>query len=145
MALIAIEMNFNTGPIEELERLQYPNQYTREIQDSNTGKMRKAYGWRTDGITRPRMIDEEVAQTKYHLDLFFDIRTLQEMLTFVYDENNRPDAMSGAHDDLLISDCILHQVRHQQDTVAITPTQRTDAFGIYGEDIDDDYDDFINS
>ena len=32
-ALIGIEMNFNTAPIEELQRLNYPKQYVRQKYD----------------------------------------------------------------------------------------------------------------
>ena len=44
-----------------------------------------------------------------------DVPTLQQMLTFVYDKNGRPDAMSGKHDDLVIADCILNEISMQQD------------------------------
>ena len=124
-ALIGIEMNWNTGPLEELERLRYPNQYVREIHDSFTGQIKKAYGWRTDRVTRPLMIDDEVTLTEDYLHLIKDIPTLQEMITFVYDENNRPDAMSGKHDDLLISDMILNQIRSQQKTRKLTNASYT--------------------
>ena len=31
-----------------------------------------------------------------------------------YDKKNKPDAMSGKHDDLLISDMIANEIRSQQ-------------------------------
>ena len=113
-ALIGIEMNFNTGPLEELERLHYNNQYVREVTDSYTGQLQKKFGWKTDGITRPLMIDDEISLTEHHIDLINDIPTLQQMLTFVYDNNKRPDALSGHHDDLLFSDQIANQIKIQQ-------------------------------
>jgi len=116
-ALIGIEMNFNTGPLEELTRLKYYNQYYREKPESYYGEVIKGkVGWKTDGVTRPRMIDKEVYLVNEHLYLIRDIPTLQQMLTFVYDKNGRPDAMSGEHDDLLIADCILAEISAQQDT-----------------------------
>ena len=113
-ALIGIEMNWNTSPLEELERLKYPNQYVREKFDDFTGKIQNRFGWRTDGITRPLMIDDEQTLVEEYLELIQDIPTLQEMLTFICDENNKPDAMSGKHDDLLFSDMIVNQIRTQQ-------------------------------
>jgi len=114
-ALIGIEMNFNTAPLEELQRLKYKNQYYREKSEGFNGELTLGkIGWKTDGITRPRMIDKEVYLVNERLDLIQDIPTLQQMLTFVYDKNGRPDAMSSKHDDLLIADCILNEIGDQQ-------------------------------
>jgi hypothetical protein len=73
MALVGIEMNWNTGPIEELERLHYPRQYTREKRDTYTGQLEKKYGWKTDGNTRPLIIDKEIDTIEENIDLFTDI------------------------------------------------------------------------
>lgn len=115
-ALLAVEMNFNTAPLEELERLNYPNQYMREKKDSISGDVQRKFGWKTDGITRPLMIDGMVDVVNNYLYLIKDVRSLHEMLTFVYDKNGRPDAMSGEHDDLLICEAGLNQIRGQQAT-----------------------------
>ena len=112
-ALIGIEMNFNTGPIEELERLNYFQQYKREVYDAIHKKKQPRHGWKTDGNTRPLIIDNEIALVEDHIELFNDIPTLEEMLSFVYDQNNRPDAESGKHDDLLFSDMIGEEIRGQ--------------------------------
>jgi hypothetical protein len=114
-ALIGIEMNWNTAPIEELQRLKYPNQYYREKSEGFEGQIvRGKIGWRTDGITRPRMIDKEVYVVNEYINLIQDIPTLQQMLTFVYDKDGKPDAMSSKHDDLLMADCILNEISDQQ-------------------------------
>jgi hypothetical protein len=114
IALIGIEMNYNTGPIEELARLNYPRQYTRKIYDDFTGAYKHSYGWKTDGNTRPLIIDKEVDLIENNIDLFTDITMLNECLTFVYDKNGRPDARSGKHDDILIADMIANEIRSQQ-------------------------------
>lgn len=119
-ALIGIEMNFNTAPIEELERLRYLKQYKREVYDTYKNKKMERHGWKTDGNTRPLIIDNEVALVEEHIELFNDIPTLQEMLTFVYDENNRPDAEQSKHDDLLFSDMIAEEIRGQQRRTVLT-------------------------
>lgn len=115
-ALVGIEMNFNTAPIEELERLRYPFQYQRQKYDDVTGTYQRKLGWKTDGITRPLIIDKEVFLVEENLGVFNDIETLQQMLTFV-DKNGRPDAMSGKHDDLLFSDMIAEEIKGQQTTL----------------------------
>jgi hypothetical protein len=113
-ALIGLEINFNTAPIEELERLRYFKLYQREKYDDFTGQYQKRYGWKTDGTTRPLIIDKEIDLAENNIDKIVHIDTLREMLTFVYDENNRPDAMSGKHDDLLFSDMIARETSKQQ-------------------------------
>ena len=115
-ALIGIEVNFNTSPIEELERLRYNNQYRREVYDTYRQKKLPKFGWRTDGNTRPLIIDRTIALVEENIELFRDIPTLMEMVTFIYDDNNRPDAQSGKHDDLLISDMIANEIRGQMTT-----------------------------
>lgn len=136
-ALVGIEMNFNTAPLEELERLKYPKQYYREKSEGYNGEIVSGkIGWKTDGITRPRMIDKEVFLVEEYLQLIVDIPTLKQMLTFVYDKNGRPDAMPGEHDDLLIADCILNEISDQQTTIVQKEQKQ-----IYTED--DYYEDSI--
>lgn len=113
-ALIGVEMNWNTAPIEELERLKYPKQYVRQKYDNFTKQTEKKFGWRTDGNTRPLIIDKEVGLVQDHIELFNDITMLRECMTFVYDKNDRPDAISGKHDDQLLSDMIAAEIRGQQ-------------------------------
>ncbi|MFX3633729.1 MAG: hypothetical protein ACE3L7_25590 [Candidatus Pristimantibacillus sp.] len=113
-ALIGIEMNFNTAPIEELSRLRYPKQYVRQHYDNFTKQTQKKYGWKTDGNTRPLIIDKTIDLVENNIGLFTDITFLGECLTFVYDKNGRPDAESGKHDDVLISDMIANEIRSQQ-------------------------------
>lgn len=114
-ALISVEINFNSYPIEELEKRCYPYQYVRRVYDNYTGIFKKAFGWKTDGNTRPLMITYEQILINEHIELFNDINMLRECLTFVYDDNGRPDAMSGKHDDTIFSDMIANMAREQQD------------------------------
>lgn len=113
-ALIGIEINFNQGPVEELARLKYSKQYNRRTYDDYTKQVQKKYGWKTDGNTRPLIIDKEADLVQNNINLFQDVPTLREMLTFTYDKNGRPDAISGKHDDLLFSDMIANEIRQQQ-------------------------------
>ena len=126
-ALIGIEMNFNTAPIEELQRLQYPRQYTRQQYDNYTKEYQKKYGWKTDGNTRPLIIDKAVDLVENNIDLFSDLTMLEECTTFIYDDNGRPDAQSGKHDDQLFSDMIANEIRSQQSFIVSTePPKKRD-------------------
>lgn len=120
-AMIAIEVNFNTFPVIELKRLKYPNQYKREEYDSISKKIQEKFGWKTDRNTRPLIISEEQAMIREHIELFVDITMILECLSFVYDENMRPDAMEGKHDDLLFSDMIAQATRWQQQVEKVQP------------------------
>ncbi|MDQ6418683.1 hypothetical protein RB620_04450 [Paenibacillus sp. LHD-117] len=139
-ALIGIEMNFNTAPIEELERLQYPHQYVRVKYDDFTKQTEKKYGWKTDGNTRPLIIDKEIGLIEENIDLFTDIDFLSECLTFIYDKNGRPDAESGKNDDLLISDMIANEIRSQQSyTLSDVETKREQLpFALQTDEPDDE-------
>ena len=126
-ALASIEINFNTFPVIELKRLKYPHQYIREEYDSISKKMQEKFGWKTDRNTRPLIISEEQSIVKDHIELFTDIDTIDEMLTFIYDENMRPDATEGKHDDLLFSDMIAQATRWQQNVERL-PTRKLEGF-----------------
>lgn len=113
-ALIGIESNFTTYPIQELQRLNYPNQYMREIEDSITHKLERRFGFRTTSLTRPLVIAALVQIVRESCELFNDVDTLNEMLTFVRNEKGRPEAQLGSHDDLIMAMCIVYYIREQQ-------------------------------
>lgn len=115
-ALIGIETNYSTYPVQELERLHYPKQYVRQRLDQYTKSLTSEYGYNTTSRTRPSMIDHLKAVARENLELINDYATLGEMLTFVYDENWRPEAEEGEHDDLVMALAIAHEIRPQQTT-----------------------------
>ena len=114
-ALIGIETNWSTYPTLTLERLGYPKQYVRERVDSYTHKTVKAYGFETNMKTRPVIISELVKAVREDINLVCDKDTLTEMLTFIRNENYRPEAEEGAHDDCVMSLAIAHYIRPQQE------------------------------
>lgn len=114
-ALIGIETNWSTYPTLTLERLGYPKQYVRETVDSYTHRSKKAYGFETNMKTRPVIISELVKAVREDINLVCDKDTLTEMLTFIRNENYRPEAEEGAHDDCVMSLAIAHYIRPQQE------------------------------
>jgi len=116
-ALIGIEINFDIYPVKELQRLGYTRQYKREVIDEISKKKQHKYGFKTDGNTRPLIISKEISLIRDNIGLFTDIDFLDECLTFVYDKDNRPDAQSGKHDDILFADMIANEIRTQQSMV----------------------------
>lgn len=134
-ALIGIEVNFNGAPIEELQRLNYPRQYVRRKYDEYTKKSEPRYGFKTDGNTRPIIIDRYATLIVENVECINDIPTLEEALTFIYNDKGRPDAMQGKHDDMLFSDMIAEQIREQQTRKSLNAKKHTH----YTKDMWEDY------
>lgn len=113
-ALIGIETNFDLHPVKELERLGYPKQYMRETIDEISRVRQHKHGFRTTKLTRATIISKHVALAREHIDTFMEPRLLEEMLTFVRNEQGRPEAQEGQHDDLILADAIALEIRTQQ-------------------------------
>lgn len=123
-ALVAIETNFSTYPVMKLQEMEYPNQYSREREDTYTRQMKKSYGFRTDRQSRPRAIANLVEVFSSHPEWFTDRELLEEMLTFCYNEDHRPEALAGKHDDLVMGAAITYAVRHQQRMMVLTEPEK---------------------
>ena len=117
-ALIGVETNLSTYPVKELERLRYPKQYVRENEDTYTHELRRSFGFRTDTKTRPVIIAELIRAVRDDVSIVADAATLEEMLTFVRNEDYRPEAEEGCHDDCVMSLAIAHYIRPQQSYLA---------------------------
>lgn len=102
-ALLAVEINFSTYPVRELERLGYPRQYRRMGEDSLTGRPRQSWGFRTTSATRPLLIAGLVELARDGPQRLNDRETIQEMLRFVRSDRGRPQAQQGAHDDCVMA------------------------------------------
>jgi uncharacterized protein (DUF3820 family) len=112
-ALIGIEANFDSFPIKELQRLGYPLQYVREVQDTYTGKTEKRFGFKTTSLTRPTIISRLIEIVREHCYTINDKDTLEELLTIVKNEKGRVEAAEGAHDDLMMGLAIAHEIKEQ--------------------------------
>lgn len=112
-ALIGLEANFSTYPMIKLSELGYPKLYVREHLGKFAGRLTHSLGWITSGNTRPVMIAALVDLFSEHPELFIDYETLGEMLTFVRN-GDRPEALSGQHDDLVMGLAVTYAIRSQQ-------------------------------
>lgn len=137
-ALIAPETNFSTYPVKLLDLMGYRNLYVREVEDEFDGKIKHAFGFRTDRLTRPVIISELIRILRDNIRTVNDKETLLEMLTFVRNEKLRPEAEPGSHDDCVLSLAIAHYVRPQQRMNV--ETSQPDAGGAkWTEDMWEDY------
>jgi phage terminase large subunit len=112
-ALIGIEANFDSYPIMELQRLGYPKQYTREAQDTYTGRTEKRFGFKTTALTRPTIISKLIEIVREHCDTICDKVTLEELLTIIRNEKGRIEAPQGGHDDMMMGLAIAHHIKEQ--------------------------------
>lgn len=106
-ALVAIEVNFSTYPLRQLENLGYPRQYARQKAEGSQP------GFRTTAGTRPVILAELVEIVREHAEWLSDRATLEEMLTFVRSPQGRPEAQPGAHDDCVMALAIAYHARGQ--------------------------------
>ena len=113
-ALIGIETNYSTYPNELIQLMGYRRLYVQQHTDDFTKKVITKYGWDTNRVTRPLIIDGLKDVAKHRLELIGDIPTLQEMLVFIKNAAGRPEAEVGQHDDLVMSLAIAHYIRGQQ-------------------------------
>ncbi len=112
-ALIAIESNFDSFPIRELQRLGYKNQYVREKIDEYTGKTEKKFGFKTTSLTRPTILSGLIQIVREHTETINDEDTLLELLTIIRNEKGRIEAPEGGHDDQMMGLAIAHEARGQ--------------------------------
>jgi len=134
-ALIGIETNFSTYPVKELKRLGYPKQFKREVEDRITKKKKPSYGFQTTKLTRPIIISNLVQVVRENIELINDVPTLEEMLIFVRNEQGKPEAQEGSHDDLIMGLAIAHYpaLREQQYMHKVDEKGLSDGFYTPGE------------
>ena len=136
-ALVAIEANFDSYPLRELQRLQYPRQYVRRVFDSYTGKAEKRFGFKTTSLTRPAILSRLTEVVREHSCLLVDRDTLEELLTIVRNEQGRIEAPAGGHDDLMMALAIAFEIR-DQGILPPEPVKTAPKWGIFrdsGEEI----------
>ena len=112
-ALVSIEVNFSTYPEMMLEDWGYPSLYQRQRFDNKERKMVDAFGWRTDTKTRPVALANLQTVMMESPDVIRSTWTMGEMLTFAYN-GDKPEALEGEHDDLVMAAAICYQSRAQQ-------------------------------
>jgi hypothetical protein len=109
-ALLAIESNKDGLWVNnEIERSGYENLYYRQRIDDVTKQLSKTFGWKTDRNTRDTMLTE-LRSVFTERDILVE-PLLDEMQSFVRNSRGKPEAMSGKHDDLIVSASIAYMVR----------------------------------
>ena len=130
--LIAVEVNFSSYQVNELQRLEYPHLYVREnAPDQMQDGYMKRYGFRTTALTRPLILSNLVEIVREHSEKLNDVTTLNEMLTFSTIKG-KPQAQEGCHDDCVMSLAIAYEAISQIPRDRERTRARTDSFFAYG-------------
>lgn len=121
-ALVAPERN-NVGEVTVdrlVNTIRYPKIYTHVRTDTVSGQESDEFGWKTTVRTRPVML-EELARLVHTRQIKLNCeRTLTEMQTFVYnnDDGKKAEAGEGCNDDLVMALAICVAVRGSAGGVA---------------------------
>lgn len=136
-ALIGIETNYSTYPNELIQLMGYRRLYVQQRTDDFRKTVITKFGWDTNMVTRPLIIDGLKDIAKYHMELIGDVPTLREMLVFIKNAAGRPEAEVGQHDDLVLSLAISQYIRGQQRTAAVSEGNKSG--GGWTEELLEDY------
>ena len=109
-ALIGLETNYSYAPTKELVELDYPNLYQRKRFETTTREIQKIFGFETNRLTKPIILQSLVTTMRENVAAECDITTLREMLTFVRKENGKQEAQEGYHDDLVMAKAIANYI-----------------------------------
>ena len=114
-ALIGTETNFSTYPTVKLAEMKYPKLYIRDkAPDDYRNKLETKLGVNTNKATRPHMLAILQTIVKESIENIMDKETLQEMISFIVNENGKAEAQEGCHDDLVMGTAIAYYIRPQQ-------------------------------
>ena len=127
-------------PDMKLEEWHYPKLYIREESvDSYTHRLSRKYGFQTTSRTRPVILESLQTIMDEAPGWVASAETLREMLHFVYNEERRPEAEAGEHDDRVMAAAICYFCRSQQ------TAQRALPGGKKVEWRPDQYEDYYNA
>lgn len=103
-ALIAVEINnMGQSTADRLTQLRYPNLYMRDRLDEKTKKATKQVGWMTTVKTKALMIGFMQELVEREEGYIPDMEILNEMSTFIKNEDGKMEASEGNFDDCVIS------------------------------------------
>ena len=110
-AYLGVESN-NHGltTLKSIQKYDYWNLYFAKIYDRFSDSITKKLGWQTTSKTKPMAIDKLAEFVRdFHIGISSKI-TIQELLTYIIEENGSTNAQTGCHDDCVMSLAIALQV-----------------------------------
>lgn len=107
-ALAVVEIN-NHGltTVTAMRNAIYPSMYFRPAKFDTMGtSWTERLGWKTTKVTRPLMIDDLNDALREGSLILHSKETIDEMITFIFDDGNNMVAMDGFHDDGIFATAI---------------------------------------
>ncbi|MFI5405036.1 MAG: hypothetical protein ACHQ1D_00840 [Nitrososphaerales archaeon] len=113
-ALLVPEINFQGYAVINALKGKYLNIYSeydvvKDVIGVSSQKSQKRYGWRTDVRTKPIMIHDLLIAIKNNKIKINDINTIEELLTYSYNQNGSMEAMGGCYDDRVMALALAYQ------------------------------------
>lgn len=102
-AVPEITGGYGFSVMQELQRLHYPSTYTRRVFDRLAKRFTDKLGWDTTTNMRAHMLDTLYRVLSERELGLYGIRTVNELATFVYGKNDKPQAQDGCNDDLVVA------------------------------------------
>ena len=104
-ALLGVERNHKSGEtvVALLKEWNYPNLFRDRTLNRRLNKMTPAVGWVTTEAKRNVMLDEFSAMIREHTIDITDAELVRECFTFIRDDDGKPQAQEGCHDDRVIA------------------------------------------
>jgi phage terminase large subunit len=121
--VVAIETNNGgTGWLETLSLLNRNGKYIIYRQKKNQGTSQVTeesdkLGYSTNTATRPKMLGDLKEAIDGGLIDIYDKPTVTEMFSFIVGENGKPQAETGAHDDLIMALAIAWQLYQSENPI----------------------------
>lgn len=110
-AYIGVENN-NHGltTLKSIQREEYWNIYYCKVYDKISDQLTQKMGWTTSPRTKPLMIDKLAEFIREMYLGLPDELTVNELFTYIIEENGTTNAQQGSHDDTVMSLAILLQL-----------------------------------
>lgn len=113
-AFVGIENNKGPAVISFFKRMNYWNLYQSIAYDKYQEIESMVIGWNNDVKRRRLMIDELAIYVRECNGFIPDLLTIQELITFIINDDGKPEAQKGCHDDRVLSLGIAVQMlKHQ--------------------------------
>ncbi len=124
---VAVENNHSSGQRLLLilkDVLKYKNLYWQREFNTRTKQFERRIGWRTDDKSRDVLLDALGELIRHGEIALPDADTVRELGQFVYNDQGKPGAIDGAHDDRVIALALAVMLRgeHRHAGTAPPPT-----------------------
>ena len=106
-AYIAVEKNNHGHAVnQDLKRLEYQYLYTMGVFSDYSNLESTKLGWHTNVSTRPIMCATLRNAVSQGVDGIYEKEAFNEMMTFIYNKNGKPEAEIGCLDDRVMAQAI---------------------------------------